>query len=142
MSQYLPTINATLNATAAVLLFIGVRLIRQRRETAHKRVMLAAFATSVLFLACYVMYHLQVGSVKFVGPSAVRAVYLVILLTHIVLAATVPFLAVATIYLGYRDRRRAHRRLAKWAYPIWMYVSITGVVIYIMLYHLYPPPAV
>jgi putative membrane protein len=142
VSQYLPTINATLNATAAVLLFIGVRLIRQRRETAHKRVMLAAFATSVLFLACYVMYHLQVGSVKFVGPSAVRAVYLVILLTHIVLAATVPFLAVATIYLGYRDRRRAHRRLAKWAYPIWMYVSITGVVIYIMLYHLYPPPAV
>jgi uncharacterized membrane protein YozB (DUF420 family) len=102
--------------------------------------MLSAFAVSVAFLACYLVYHYHVGSVPFQGPSGVRRVYLAILLTHIVLAAVVPVLAIATIYLGLTDRRRRHRQLARWTLPIWLYVSVTGVVIYVMLYHLYPAP--
>ncbi len=139
MVHYLPTVNAALNATATVLLLLGLFLIKRGRETAHKRVMLSAFGVSILFLICYLAYHAQVGSVKFTGPSPVRQIYLTILGTHVVLAATVPFLAGRTLYLGLRDRRVPHRRLAKWTYPIWLYVSITGVVVYVMLYHLYPP---
>jgi uncharacterized membrane protein YozB (DUF420 family) len=139
--HYLPTVNATLNATATVLLVWGYRLIKARREVAHKRVMLSAFAVSIVFLTCYLLYHYHVGSVRFQGPPAIRALYLAILLTHVLLAAAVPVLAGVTIYLGYRDRRANHRRWAKWTFPIWLYVSITGVVIYVMLYHLYPPPA-
>ena len=103
--------------------------------------MLAAFGVSVLFLICYLAYHFQVGSVRFQGPPAVRAVYLTILITHVILAATVPVLAGVTIYLGLKDRRRKHRQWARWTFPIWLYVSVTGVVIYLMLYQLYPPPA-
>lgn len=139
--EQLPAVNATLNGLAAVLLVAGWLLIKARRERAHKNAMLAAFGVSVAFLVCYLVYHYQVGSVKFVGPSGVRTVYLAILLTHVVLAATVPFLAGITIYLGLADRRLRHRQLARWTFPIWLYVSITGVVIYVMLYHLYPPPA-
>lgn len=134
-----PAINATLNGLAAVLLIVGYVLIKQRRERAHKIAMLSAFGVSGVFLVCYLVYHFQVGSVKFVGPAGVRAVYLAILLTHVILAATVPVLAGLTIYLGLADRRAKHRRLARWTFPIWLYVSITGVVIYVMLYHLYPP---
>jgi uncharacterized membrane protein YozB (DUF420 family) len=136
----LPAVNAALNSLATVLLVIGYLLIKARRETAHRNVMLAAFGVSVAFLASYLVYHYHAGSVRFQGPSGVRMVYLAILLTHVVLAATVPFLAGATIYFGLRDRRRAHVRVARWCFPIWLYVSITGVVIYVMLYHLYPPP--
>lgn len=139
MVQYLPTINAALNATAAVLLVIGFLLIKQRRETAHKLVMVTAFGISILFLTCYVIYHVQVGSVKFTGPPPVRQIYLTMLVSHVVLAALVPFLAVRTIYLGVRDRRAEHRRVAKWTLPIWLYVSVTGVIIYVMLYFVYPP---
>lgn len=139
MVQYLPTINAALNATAAVLLVIGFLLIKQRRETAHKLVMVTAFGVSILFLTCYVIYHVQVGSVKFTGPPPVRQIYLTMLVSHVVLAALVPFLAVRTIYLGVRDRRAEHRRVAKWTLPIWLYVSVTGVIIYVMLYFVYPP---
>lgn len=134
----LPAINAALNGTAAVLLALGYVLIRRRREAAHRRVMLTAFAMSVLFLACYLVYHYHVGSVRFQGPPGVRRFYLGMLLSHVVLAAAVPFLALATIYLGLNDRRAAHRRLARWTLPIWLYVSLTGVAIYVMLYHLYP----
>lgn len=134
----LPAVNATLNAVAAVLLVVGWVQIRRGREGAHQFIMLAAFCVSVAFLGTYLVYHYYAGSVPFVGPSGVRRVYLGILLTHIVLAACVPLLAVASIWLGYRDRRAAHRRLSKWTLPIWLYVSITGVVIYVMLYHLYP----
>ena len=145
--HYLPTVNATLNATATVLLVAGYVLIkgRRRRETAHKRVMLTAFGVSIAFLTCYLIYHFNVGSVRFQGPSDVRTVYLIILVSHILLAVTVPVLAGVTIYLGYRDLRQRHIRWAKWTFPIWLYVSVTGVVIYVMLYHLYPsadfPPA-
>jgi uncharacterized membrane protein YozB (DUF420 family) len=134
----LPTVNALLNATAAVLLVVGYRLIRQRREQAHKRVMLSAFAVSIVFLACYLVYHWQVRHVPFAGPPTVRVVYLAILITHVILAACVPVLAIVTIWLGLTDRRVAHRRWARWTLPIWLYVSITGVVVYLMLYHLWP----
>jgi uncharacterized membrane protein YozB (DUF420 family) len=135
----LPVVNASLNALATVLLITGYVLIRRGREQAHKRVMLSAFGVSALFLLCYLAYHYTAGHVEFEGPSPVREFYLGLLLTHILLAVTVPFLAIATIYLGLKDRRAAHRRLARWTFPIWLYVSITGVVIYVMLYHLYPP---
>lgn len=141
----LPAVNALLNATAAVLLVIGYLLIKRGREIAHRRTMYAAFSVSVLFLACYLAYHYDVkartgaSGVPFAGPPPVNYVYYTILITHVLLAATVPVLAGTTIYLGLRDRRRGHRRLARWTYPIWLYVSVTGVVIYLMLYHLYPP---
>lgn len=138
---WLPTVNATLNSLATVLLILGYRLIRLRREEAHKRTMLTAFGVSIAFLACYVVYHLNVLSVRFAGPQPVKAVYLTILISHVILAATVPFLAVTTIYLGLKDRRMAHRKVARWTFPIWLYVSITGVVIYLFLYHIYPAPS-
>ena len=137
-------LNATLNAVAAVLLVIGLVMIKRGRVTAHKRVMLTAFAVSIVFLGCYLWYHYLVGSVKFTHPGAVRYVYYVILLSHVLLAFAVPVLAIWTIYLGLRaqvlpDYRARHRRLARWTYPIWLYVSVTGVVVYAMLYHLWPP---
>jgi uncharacterized membrane protein YozB (DUF420 family) len=138
--EYLPAVNASLNATAGALLVLVLLLIKRRKETAHTVTMLTAFAVSMLFLGCYLYYHFHVGSVKFTGPQPIRTVYLVILLTHVVLAAAVPFLASWTIYLGFRDRRMTHRRWANRTFPIWLYVSITGVVIYFMLYHLYPAP--
>jgi uncharacterized membrane protein YozB (DUF420 family) len=134
----LPSVNAALNALAAVLLIVGWTLIKLRHERAHKITMLSAFVVSIVFLTCYLVYHYQVGSVKFQGPPAVRVVYLLILVTHVALAAAVPVLAGITIYLGLRDRRQKHRQLARWTFPIWLYVSITGVIIYVMLYHLYP----
>jgi len=134
----LPAVNASLNALAAVLLVVGWLQIKARREQAHKWCMLSAFVVSIVFLGCYLVYHYHVGSVKFTGPEPVRSLYLAILLTHVVLAALVPFLAGANIYLGLADRREKHRKLARWTFPIWLYVSITGVVIYVMLYHLYP----
>lgn len=142
---FLPAVNASLNATATVLLILGYIFIKRRQERAHIYTMLTAFGVSVLFLICYLLHHYnlykinQTGSIQFEGPQPIRGIYLTILLTHVVLAALVPFLAGATIYLGYRDRRRAHVRIAKWTFPIWLYVSITGVVIYVMLYHIYPP---
>jgi uncharacterized membrane protein YozB (DUF420 family) len=132
--EQLPALNATLNGLAAVMLVAGWVLIKRGRELAHRNV-------SVLFLISYLVYHFNVGSVKFTGPAGVRAIYLVILFSHIVLAATVPILAVITIYLGLKDRRRRHRQFARWTFPIWLYVSITGVVIYVMLYHIYPAAA-
>lgn len=139
----LPTVNALLNATATVLLVIGYVLIKARREQAHKVAMLSAFGVSIAFLACYVVYHLQPDSLKsghFSGPPAARYVYFGILIPHIILAAVVPVLAGVTIYFGLRDRRAAHRRVARWTLPIWLYVSVTGVIIYAMLYHIYPAP--
>ncbi len=138
----LATTNAVLNATATVLLALGWTLIKQRRETAHKWVMLTAFGVSIAFLACYLAYHIQIrGGVPFTGQGAIRPIYYTILLTHVVLAATVPVLAGVTIYLGLTDRRARHRRWAWWALPIWLYVSVTGVIIYLMLYHWYPATA-
>ena len=139
--ERLPALNATLNATAGILLVVGYMAIRQRRERLHKRIMLTAFCVSTAFLASYLIYHALAGSRRFEGPQTVRIAYLVILVSHVVLAATVPVLALVTIFFGLRDRRAAHRRVARWTLPIWLYVSITGVVIYWMLYHAYPASA-
>jgi len=143
----LPAVNATLNGLAGILLAFGYALIkRRRRETAHKRVMLAAFGTSVVFLVCYLTYHTLmqthegVAGRKFTGPEPLRTIYFAILISHVILAAAVPFLAIAVIRFGYRNDRPRHVRWAKITFPIWMYVSVTGVVIYVLLYHIYPPP--
>ena len=141
--EILPHVNASLNALATVLLITGYLLIKARQEALHKWLMLACFAVSVVFLGSYLTYHFNIpgGSKHFPSyPSVmVQHAYKAILLTHIVLAAAVPFLAVATIWLGLADRRKAHRKLAWWTFPIWLYVSVTGVVVYLMLYQLYPP---
>ena len=136
MTPVLPTINAVLNATAAILLIWGFTLIRRKRIQAHRKVMITAFVTSCLFLACYLVYHYQVGSVRFQKTGAIRTVYLSILGTHTVLAALVPVLAIITLRRGLAARYDRHRRLARWTLPIWLYVSVTGVVVYVMLYHL------
>ncbi len=131
----LPTVNASLNGLATVLLAVGYVLIRRGRVTAHKWTMLSSFAVSIVFLGCYLVYHYYVGSKKFPGTGAVRIVYLAILVTHIILAAAVPFLASITIYRGLKGQFDKHRRIARITWPIWMYVSVTGVIIYFMLYH-------
>jgi uncharacterized membrane protein YozB (DUF420 family) len=139
--ETLPHINASLNALAAVLLIAGYVLIKQRRELAHKWLMLACFGVSVVFLTSYLMYHFNIpgGSKRFPSypPDVVRYGYYGLLLSHVVLAAAVPFLAITTIWLGLADRRKAHRKLAWWTFPIWLYVSITGVVVYLLLYQIY-----
>ncbi len=132
----LPGLNALLNGTAALLLATGYYLVRTGRREAHRRAMTAAFACSVLFLVSYLAYHAEVGSVRFRGTGTVRSVYLAILLTHTLLAAAVPFLAVTSIVLALRGRLEAHRRLARVTLPVWLYVSVTGVVIYVMLYRM------
>ena len=132
----LPAVNAFLNGTAATLLVTGFLLVRSGRREAHRRVMTAAFACSILFLVSYLVYHAQAGSVRFQGTGTVRTVYLSILLTHTVLAAAVPFLAVATLGLAVKGRFEAHRKLARFTLPVWLYVSVTGVVIYLMLYRM------
>ncbi|HEY1339120.1 MAG TPA: DUF420 domain-containing protein [Bryobacteraceae bacterium] len=136
MIHALPSINAALNATAAVLLIWGYTLIRRKRIQTHRRVMQTAFLTSCLFLVCYLVYHAQVGSVRFQKTGAIRTVYLSILATHTVLAAAVPVLAIVTLRRGLAARFDRHRRIARWTLPIWLYVSVTGVVVYLMLYHM------
>ncbi len=137
----LPHLNATLNAVAAILLMLGYILIKMRREGAHRRTMVACFCVSVLFLTSYVIYHVYSLSTPFpkYPPPIVRTFYFVILISHILLAAFVPFLAIRTIYLGFAGRWESHRRLARWTFPIWLYVSVTGVIVYFMLYQLFPP---
>ena len=133
----LPALNAFLNATAAVLLIWGFILIRRRRIQTHRRVMLTAFTVSILFLISYLAYHAQVGTVRFQHSGVIRHVYLSILLTHTILAATVPFLAAITLWRGLAGGNYArHRAIARWTLPIWLYVSITGVIVYWMLYQL------
>jgi uncharacterized membrane protein YozB (DUF420 family) len=136
MISALPTVNAFLNATAAVLLVWGYLLIRRKRIDQHRRVMISAFITSCLFLVCYLVYHAQVGSKRFPGTGALRTVYLCILATHTLLAATVPVLAIVTLRRGLAGRYDRHRRIARWTLPVWLYVSVTGVIVYLMLYHL------
>ena len=130
----LPALNASLNATSGVLLLIGYTLIRARRIAAHRAVMIAAFAASVLFLVCYVVYHAQVGSVPFPRYGFVRPLYFTILITHVLLAFTVPPLAIITLSRGLKGRYPQHRRIARWTFPIWLYVSVTGVLVYVLLY--------
>jgi uncharacterized membrane protein YozB (DUF420 family) len=132
----LPAVNATLNATAAVLLCTGWILIKRGRWTAHRAVMIAAFCTSVLFLISYLTYHAQVGSVRFTKSGAIRTVYFTILLTHTILAVTIVPLVLVTLSRGLSKRFDRHRAIARWTLPLWMYVSVTGVIVYLMLYRL------
>jgi uncharacterized membrane protein YozB (DUF420 family) len=138
---FAPTLNAALNASSAVLLVLGYFLIRGRRIEAHKKCMLGAFACSIVFLVSYVIYHLQVGSVRFQGQGWIRPVYFTLLGTHTVLAVTVVPLALVTLARSLKGNFEAHRRVARWTLPVWLYVSATGVIVYFLLYHLYPAPA-
>jgi uncharacterized membrane protein YozB (DUF420 family) len=132
-----PAINAVLNATSAVLIATGVVLIRRGRRAAHKRFMLGAVVTSSLFLISYLWYHAHVGSVRFAAQGWPRPVYFTILVSHTLLAAAVVPLVIVTLTRGLRGRFDRHRASARWTYPVWLYVSVTGVVIYFMLYHLF-----
>lgn len=132
----LPTVNAVLNSICTVLLVIGWILIRQGRIAQHRAVMIAAFSTSCLFLISYLVYHAQVGSVKFTGQGAIRIVYFTILLTHIVLAAAIVPLVLVTLTRGLKRQDARHRAIARWTMPIWLYVSVTGVLVYLMLYRM------
>ena len=136
MILWLPTLNATLNAIAAGLLVCGYILIKRGRWEVHRRFMLAAFSTSALFLVSYVIYHANVGSKPFAGQGAIRYVYFAILLTHVVLAALILPLALITLSHGLRSRFERHVPIARWTLPIWLYVSVTGVIVYLMLYQM------
>jgi uncharacterized membrane protein YozB (DUF420 family) len=133
----LPALNATLNGIAACFLGAGFYFIRQRRIAAHRACMISAFIASTLFLISYLVYHAQVGSKPFPGHGPIRALYFTILITHVALAAAIVPLAIVTLSRGLKLDVVRHRRIAKWTWPIWMYVSVTGVVIYLMLYRIY-----
>lgn len=132
----LATTNAVLNTLATVLLVAGWVFIRRGQVKAHRAMMVAAFVTSAVFLVCYLTYHYRVGHVPFRGQGPIRIVYFSILISHILLAVTVPVLAITMFVLAYRGRWAAHRRLGKVTMPIWLYVSVTGVVVYLMLYRM------
>ena len=131
-----PLLNACLNGTSALFISSGFVAIRCRRIAVHRACMLAACATSVVFLVSYLLYHHQVGSTAFTGQGAVRVVYFTVLISHTVLAMVIVPLVVMTLYRAWREQWPRHRRLARWTLPLWLYVSVTGVVIYIMLYQL------
>jgi uncharacterized membrane protein YozB (DUF420 family) len=135
--NYLPTVNAALNAVAGTLLVVGYVLIRQGRIQQHRRVMLAAFTTSALFLVSYVIYHANAGSRPFPGQGPIRVVYFAILISHVILAAAILPLALITLNYGLRARFDRHVPIARWTLPIWLYVSVTGVIVYVMLYRMY-----
>jgi len=132
----LPAVNASLNAICFVLLTIGYILIRRGRVAQHRAVMIAAFCTSVVFLTSYLIYHAQIGSKPFLGQGPIRIVYFTILITHVVLAAAIVPMVLMTLSRGLKRQDARHRALARWTLPIWMYVSVTGVVVYLMLYRL------
>jgi uncharacterized membrane protein YozB (DUF420 family) len=133
----LPTVNASLNGLSTVLLLAGYVMMKQKKIEAHRNIMVAAGVTSLLFLMCYVVYHIQAGSVKFQGAGAARAAYFVILISHVILAMVIAVLVPMTFWRAYKQDFERHRKIARITFPIWLYVSITGVVIYAMLYHLY-----
>lgn len=132
----LPALNATLNATSAVLLLTGYAFIRRGHVRRHRAAMISACVVSTLFLTSYVIYHANAGSKPFTGRGPIRALYFTILLTHVVLAAAVPPLALITLWRGLRARFDRHVAIARWTLPIWMYVSVTGVIVYLMLYRM------
>ncbi len=135
----LPALNAALNGTSALLLAVGYIMIRWKKITAHKVCMLSAFGTSTLFLISYLTYHYHVGSIHFAGQGRIRALYFTILISHTILAVAILPLALVTVYRALKGRFDRHVRIARWTLPIWLYVSVTGVIVYWMLYRLYPP---
>lgn len=130
----LPAVNATLNAVSGVLLLAGYVCIRARRNEAHRRCMIAAFGASTVFLICYLVYHAQVGSVRFTRDGIVRPIYFTILITHVTLAAVVVPMALMTLRRGLKAQTARHRTIARWTFPVWLYVSVTGVLVYVLLY--------
>ena len=131
----LPTLNAALNGTSAVLLALGYLFIRRKKVDLHKAYMVSAFVTSTLFLVSYLIYHYHAGSKPFPGEGWTRPVYFAILISHVILATVTLPLSIVTLARGVRGRFEKHRSIARWALPIWLYVSVTGVVVYLMLYH-------
>ena len=138
----LPALNAVLNATSAVLVVLGYRAIRRLEVDRHRKLMLSAAAVSALFLVSYLAYHAQVGSVRFTAEGLPRSIYFAVLISHTILAVFTLPLVLRTLFLGLKRRDDRHRRIARWTLPIWLYVSVTGVIVYVMLYHLYPPASV
>jgi putative membrane protein len=136
----LPLLNAILNGTSALLLSTGYVAIRRQHRVIHKRLMLSACVTSILFLISYLTYHAQIGSRPFTGQGGVRIVYFAILISHTILAVVIVPLVLTTVYRAWKLQWERHRRIARWTLPLWFYVSVTGVVIYVMLYQLYPSP--
>jgi uncharacterized membrane protein YozB (DUF420 family) len=132
----LPTVNASLNALSGVFLLVGYVMIRRRQITAHRNAMLGAFASSTLFLISYLTYHAQAGSRPFTGTGPIRYVYFAILISHVILAAAILPMAISTLSRGLRGRYVEHKRIARWTFPTWMYVSVTGVIVYLMLYQM------
>jgi uncharacterized membrane protein YozB (DUF420 family) len=139
--HHLPTVNATLNSIAFVLLLCGYYFIRRQRVKPHARCMVSAFCVSVLFLISYLTYRFWGEEKNFGGEGWIRPVYFFILISHVILAATVPFLATYTLYQAAQGRFQKHRRIARITFPIWAYVSITGVVVYVLLFLIYGPAA-
>ncbi len=134
----LPAVNATLNGTSALLLVAGYIAIRRRRTTLHRALMLSALGTSILFLASYLFYHYHAGTTRFTGEGLARTLYFVVLTSHTILAMAIVPLVIVTLYLAIREHFPRHRRIARWTFPLWLYVSVTGIVVYVMLYHLFP----
>jgi len=132
----LPALNASLNSISTILLGAGYYFIRRREIARHRMSMIAAFVCSCLFLTSYLIYHYHVGSIPFTGQGWIRPVYFTILITHIILAAAIVPLALITLYRAWRGQFDRHKRIARWTWPLWMYVSVTGVVIYVMLYQM------
>lgn len=133
-----PTLNAILNASSSIFMIAGYIFIRQQNKTAHRNCMIGAVTSSALFIISYLIYHAVHGSTKFLGQGLIRPIYFAILLTHTTLAAVALPLVITTFYRGWKDDLKRHKKIAKWTFPIWLYVSVTGVVVYFMLYHLYP----
>jgi putative membrane protein len=140
MLEHLPSLNALLNATSAVLLLIGHHRLKQGDREAHRKLMTSALAVSVCFLVSYLTYHAYHGTTRFTGEGWIRPVYFTILISHTILAACVAPLAVVSFRLGRKGDFSRHARIARWTYPIWLYVSFTGVAVYLMLYRLFPAP--
>ena len=134
----LPALNAFCNSTAAILLIAGLICIRRKAVRAHRACMLGAFGVSIVFLISYVVYHAHAGDVRFLGQGAIRPIYFTILISHVTLAFVIVPLAIVTLWRALSGRFDAHRKIARWAWPIWMYVSVTGVIVYLMLYRFYP----
>jgi len=138
MIPYPATVDAVLNAASAIFLALGFFFVREKNVRAHKTCMLSAVATSTAFLACYLTYHYFHGITRFRGQGAVRGIYFALLGSHTVLAALIVPLVIVTLYRAWRRRFPQHKRIARWTLPLWLYVSVTGVLVYWMLYHLYP----
>ena len=141
MISYLPSVDASLNAASAIFLVLGFFFVRERNIVAHKTCMLSAFATSTIFLVCYLTYHYFHRTTHFPEGGVVRSFYFVLLGSHTVLAALIVPLAITTLYRAWRERFAQHKRIARWTLPVWLYVSVTGVLVYVMLYQLYPSNA-